>query len=149
MIQCEMLTPAARLPPPPPPPPRPGCEVSAVCSSGLDPGKEGPSPVGASGARSLGPAPRQGRRRPGAQPPLLGDRSGGRVDGHRHGGPGAARRWNAVFLGKRDFAPEWRIVWGGVSHRPLLPNPGPPSRRFLGAFRTALGSLKSSKELLP
>lgn len=117
-----------------------GCGVSPLRGGG-----DRPSPVGASGARGGG-----GRERSagssGTGP------AGGRPDAGTRAGreeEAAARRWNAAFSGQRDFAREWRIARGGVSRRSLLPTPGPLSRRFLGAFRTALGSLKRSEELVP
>lgn len=49
------------------------------------------------------------------------------------GGTREAGRWNAVFPGERDFAREWRVVWGGVSHRPLLPTPRAPFQALSGS----------------
>lgn len=126
---CEMF----------PTPPR-GCEVSAVGRGGnRQPVSQGGRPVTCWG---LGSARRGGgggwERSPGRSGTVRGrERGRGRRTETRE-----ARRWNALFSRRGDFAREWRIVWGGVSHR-LLPRPGSPSRRFLRAFRPALGSLKS------
>lgn len=118
-------------------------------TGGLGAGSGSPSPVGASGARGAGRA--QGRGR-GSGSGRLGERSlpppssgtvrraGGRADaGTQAPRDGAARRWNAVFSGGRDFAPEWRTVRGGVSHGPL-PAPRPPPR---APFQALSGSLQN------
>lgn len=96
--------------------------------------------------RGAGPGQGQGQRQRaarGAQPPpsFLRDRpAGGRADaGTQAPRDGAARRWNAVFSGGRDFAPEWRTVRGGVSHGPL-PAPRPPPR---APFQALSGSLQN------
>lgn len=85
--------------------------------------EEGPSPVGASGARGAGrPAEGRGAR---STAPTARSGPGGRTTGTHAPRHREARRWNALFSSRRDFAPEWRTVWGGVSHRLLLPTPDP------------------------
>lgn len=81
-------------------------------------------------------------------PGQSGGRAGARTRGRRHGGPegrGAARRWNAVFSGERDFAPEWRIVWGGVSHGPLLPTRRAPFQALSGSFPSCALKFKEQR----
>lgn len=112
-----------------------GCGVAAVGGRGHRPcGSRAGERITCWGLRERAARgwPGHSPRSSGARP--AGGRTDGRTRGRARGGTPEARRWNAVFPGERDFVPEWRVVWGGVSHRSLLPTPGPPSRRFLGAF---------------
>lgn len=130
-------------------------------TGGLGAGSGSPSPVGASGARGAGRA--QGRGR-GSGSGRLGERSlpppssgtvrraGGRTRGRRHRGtgrPDAGMQFSRAGETLPRSGEQFGVGFRTVPSPPPAPRPGPPSRRSLGACRTALRSLKSGEQLVP
>lgn len=138
----------------------PGCGISAV-RSGADQAvrvlvrqpitcwglPRAPRRARPSQGRRVAPGHRLSPLPPSSGTSRAGGLTDGRTRGRRHGGTGAARRWNAVFSGERDFAPEWRIVWGGVSHGPLPPPPQPraPFQALSGSFQNCALKFKEQQ----